>query len=215
MIVVMLGPPGSGKGTQSQRLSDLYHVPQVATGDIFRALLKGQSALAEKVRTFVESGSLVPDDVTIEVVRQRLEQSDCRKGFILDGFPRTVGQALSLTGYLTDRNLRIDRVISLDVSDQLVVKRLGGRRTCLDCGSAFHVETHPPKAEGICDRCGARLVQRADDEDKTIRERLAVYHRQTAPLIEHYQSQGLLRTVDGSLAVDQITQVLCQVLDVQ
>lgn len=215
MIVIMLGPPGSGKGTQSQRLSGLYHVLKIATGDIFRTLLKGRSELAVQVRKFVESGELVPDDVTIEVVRQRLERNDCHAGFILDGFPRTVGQALSLAGYLKDRNLRVDLVISLEVTDELVVKRLSGRRTCLDCGSAYHVETHPPRVEGLCDRCGAKLVLRADDEAQTVRERLAVYHRQTAPLIEYYQSQGMLRAVDGSLTVDQITQTLRKVLDEQ
>lgn len=213
MIVIMLGPPGSGKGTQSQRLSGLYHVPQIATGDIFRTLLKGQSELASRVRSFVESGKLVPDEVTIEVVKTRLVQSDCQAGFILDGFPRTVGQALSLSGYLKERNLKVDHVISLEVSDELVVERLSGRRTCLECGLAYHVETHQPRVEGICDRCGAKLVQRADDEAKTIRERLAVYARQTAPLVEHYKGQGLLRSVDGALAMDQITETIQRILD--
>lgn len=213
MIVIMLGPPGSGKGTQSQRLSGLYHVPQIATGDIFRTLLKGQSALAGRVRSFVESGKLVPDEVTIEVVKTRLVQSDCQAGFILDGFPRTVGQALSLSSYLKEKNLTVDHVISLEVSDELVVERLSGRRTCLDCGMAYHVETHPSQVDGICDRCGAKLVQRADDGADTIRERLAVYARQTAPLIAHYQTQGLLRAVDGALAVDQITETIQRILD--
>ncbi len=212
MIVIMLGPPGSGKGTQSQRLSEILRIPQIATGDIFRALLKTESDLARRVRVFMDAGQLIPDETVVEVVQKRLEQPDCQAGYILDGFPRTAGQAESLMRFLKKRKLKLDTVVSLTVPDDVLIKRLSGRRTCLACGAAYHVDFAPPKVAMVCDRCGAKLVHRNDDQEATIRERLAVYQGQTKPLIEYYQAQGLLKTVDGTVDVDVITKNIQKIL---
>jgi adenylate kinase len=197
MQAILLGPPGAGKGTQAKMLTERYGVPQVSTGDILRAAVAAGTPLGKEARTYMDRGALVPDEVVIGIVRDRLGEPNCRKGYLLDGFPRTVAQAEALTRMLKKLGAPLPRVVSLEVREEELVKRLSGRRTCPACGEPFHVESHPPRVEGICDKCGGRLIQREDDREETIRRRLQVYRKETEPLIGYYQNQGLLKTVNG------------------
>ena len=197
MQAILLGPPGAGKGTQAKMLTERYGVPQVSTGDILRAAVAAGTPLGKEAKTYMDRGALVPDEVVIGIVRDRLGEPDCRKGYLLDGFPRTVAQAEALTRMLKKLGAPLPRVASLEVGEEELVKRLSGRRTCPACGEPFHVESHPPRVEGICDKCGGRLIQREDDREETIRRRLQVYRKETEPLIGYYQNQGLLKTVNG------------------
>ncbi|MCI0484406.1 MAG: adenylate kinase [candidate division NC10 bacterium] len=197
MRAILLGPPGAGKGTQAKMLTERYGVPQVSTGDILRAAVAAGTPLGKEAKTYMDRGALVPDEVVIGIVRDRLGEPDCRKGYLLDGFPRTVAQAEALTRMLKKLGAPLPRVVSLEVAEEELVKRLSGRRTCQGCGALFHVEFHPPRVEGTCDKCGGRLIQREDDKEETIRRRLQVYRKQTEPLIGYYQNQGLLETVNG------------------
>jgi adenylate kinase len=197
MRAILLGPPGAGKGTQAKMLTERYGVPQVSTGDILRAAVAAGTPLGKEAKTYMDRGALVPDEVVIGIVRDRLREPDCRKGYLLDGFPRTVAQAEALTRMLKELGAPLPRVVSLEVGEEELVKRLSGRRTCESCGEPFHVAFHPPRAEGTCDKCGGRLIQREDDKEETIRRRLQVYRQQTEPLIGYYQNQGLLKTVNG------------------
>lgn len=197
MRAILLGPPGAGKGTQAKMLTERHGVPQISTGDILRAAVAAGTPLGKEAKTYMDRGALVPDEVVIGIVRDRLAKADCRKGYLLDGFPRTVAQAEALTRMLKELGAPLSRVVSLEVGEEELVRRLSGRRTCGACGEPLHVEFHPPRVTGTCDKCGGRLVQREDDQEETIRRRLQVYRQQTEPLIGYYQTQGLLRTVNG------------------
>ncbi len=214
MRIVLLGGPGSGKGTQAKKLIDKLGVPQISTGDIFRAALKEGTPMGLKAKTYMDKGELVPDDVVIGVVEERLTKPDLDKGYMLDGFPRTLGQAEALGKILQSQGKSIDHAILVDVPDEELVARLSGRRTCRDskCGAMFHVMFNPPKTQGTCDKCGGELYQRDDDTEVTIRERLAVYNRQTAPLIDYYDKKGLLRRIKGVGPIQEIFAAIEKVL---
>ena len=191
MNIIFLGPPGAGKGTQAQRVCDALKIPQISTGDILRRAIKEQTPTGLKAKSFIDAGKLVPDEVVIDIVKERLAQDDCKAGYILDGFPRTVAQAEALATFA-----KIDAVIELDVSDEALVNRLSGRRVCLNCGATYHVSR---KKDNVCDKCGSEIVQRQDDKPETVLSRLKVYHEQTAPLSAYYDEKQLLRRIDGAL----------------
>lgn len=197
MRVILLGPPGAGKGTQAKMLTEEYGVPQISTGDILRAAVAAGSPLGKEAKSHMDRGALVPDEVVIGIVRDRLAEPDCRGGYLLDGFPRTVAQAEALTRMLRDVGAPLPAVVSLEVDEEEVVRRLAGRRTCQACGEPFHVAFHLPRQEGICDKCHGTLIQREDDKEETIRRRLQVYREQTEPLISYYQEHGVVKKVNG------------------
>jgi len=213
MRLVLLGAPGSGKGTQAKRLAEKYGLPHVSTGDILRVGFGEGAYIDRETREVVRSGGLVPDRIAVEIVKKRLEEEDCRKGFILDGFPRTLAQAESLNGFFKESNRAIDRVIYLELSEQEAVKRLSGRRICPRCGATFHLVFNPPRIPGLCDQCRARLSQREDDSELTVRERMKTYQKETYPLIEYYQSRGLLAKIDVNRGIEEVFEDLCKVLD--
>ena len=204
MNLILLGPPGAGKGTQAQMIVERYRIPQISTGDILRNAVKESTPLGLKAKAFMDRGQLVPDEVVIGIIDERLRAPDCNPGFILDGFPRTIAQAEALQSILTKIGKSIDHVINMEVDPEELVNRLTGRRTCKNCGAMFHVLFHPPKGEGICDRCGGPLYQREDDKEETIRTRLREYQKQTAPLIEYYRQKNRLRSIQGMGGQDQI-----------
>jgi adenylate kinase len=204
MNVILLGPPGSGKGTQAQKIGEQCHIPQISTGDILRGAVKEQTPLGVEAQGYMDQGRLVPDEVVVGIVQERLMASDCNGGFILDGFPRTLPQAEALDVTLGEMKREIDHVISIEVDNEELLKRLTGRRTCRTCGAMFHLMFNPPKKDGICNQCGGELYQRDDDQEATIRARLQVYEDQTAPLIAYYRNKGLLRTIDGVGAIEEI-----------
>ena len=197
MRLIFLGPPGAGKGTQSQMLAESLGIPQVSTGDMLRQAVAQKTALGEMARGYMESGGLVPDDVIVGIVSERLQKGDCGKGYILDGFPRTVVQAEKLDEALSDSGESLDSVINIVIDEEELVQRLSGRRVCESCQRAYHVITSPPAKAGICDACGGRLVTRADDQDGTVRKRLDVYRKQTSPLVQYYEKKSLLRDIEG------------------
>ena len=206
MNLILLGPPGAGKGTQAQMIVERYRIPQISTGDILRNAVKENTPLGVKAKAFMDRGQLVPDEVVIGIIDERLRAPDCNPGFILDGFPRTIAQAEALQPILTKIGKSIDHVINIEVDPEELVHRLTGRRTCRNCGAMFHVLFHPPKGEGVCDRCGGTLYQREDDKEETIRTRLREYQKQTAPLIEYYQQKNRLRSIQGMGGQDQILE---------
>lgn len=198
MIVVLLGPPGAGKGTQSQYLKDAHGLMPLSTGDMLRAATAGPNALGRQAKEIMSAGKLMPDDIMIQIIAERIDQSDCRKGFILDGFPRTVPQAEALAGLLGERGLKVDAVIELRVDDEALVARLAGRYSCAKCGAGYHDNFIKPKVEGVCDVCGSReFKRRADDQPATVRARLTAYHEQTAPILPYYRANGVLKSIDG------------------
>jgi adenylate kinase len=213
MNLILLGPPGAGKGTQAQMIAKRYHTPQISTGDILRKAVKEGTPLGKKAKAFMDQGQLVPDEVVIDIINERLRESDCNPGFILDGFPRTISQAEALQPILTKLGRAIDHVINIEVDTEELVRRLTGRRTCRDCGAMFHILFHPPKANGICDRCSGPLYQREDDQEKTIRIRLKEYQTQTAPLIRYYQAKGHLRSIQGVGGEEEIFKRIIRLLD--
>ncbi len=213
MNLILLGPPGAGKGTQAQRIVERYHIPQISTGDILRKAVKEGTPLGEKVKGFMDQGQLVPDGVVIEIIEERFKASDCRDGFILDGFPRTLGQAEALQELLARIGKSIEHVINIEVEPEELVRRLTGRRTCRSCGAMFHVLFRAPQREGVCDRCGGALYQREDDRDETIRTRLKEYERLTAPLIDYYRNKKSLRPIPGEGEETQIFGRITQHLD--
>jgi adenylate kinase len=215
MRIVLLGGPGSGKGTQAKKLVDKLGIPQISTGDIFRAALKEGTPMGLKAKTYMDKGELVPDDVVIGVVEERLAKPDLDKGYMLDGFPRTLAQAEALDKIIVSQGKSINHAILVDVPDEELVARLAGRRTCRnsDCGKMYHVMFNPPKRDGICDACGSELYQRDDDSEATIRERLTVYNNQTAPLIDYYDKKQLLRRVAGVGPIDEIFASIQKVLN--
>jgi adenylate kinase len=212
MKIIMLGAPGAGKGTQAKLISEEYGIPQISTGDIFRANIKNNTELGKKAKSYMDQGLLVPDQVTCDLVVDRLAQDDCKNGYILDGFPRTIPQAEALTEALKKSGTAIDYAIDVEVPDQVIVDRMSGRRACPDCGATYHVKFNPPSREEICDACGARLVLREDDKPETVQKRLEVYHNQTQPLIDYYQKAGCLFSVDGTEHMDMVFMKICQKL---
>lgn len=204
MNLILLGPPGAGKGTQAKLLAGRYRTPHISTGDIFRAAIKEGTPLGTRAKSFLDRGLLVPDEIVIGIVSERLEAPDCRNGFLLDGFPRTVPQADALDRYLAERKRPLTAVLDLEVGTDLLLRRLTGRRVCRACGMPYHVETKRPQVEGQCDQCGGELYHRDDDKPETVAERLRVYTEQTAPLIEFYECRGLLRRVEAGGTIDQV-----------
>ncbi len=211
MRVILLGPPGAGKGTQAQRLTQTLGIPQVSTGDILRAAAAG-TPLGREAKATMDQGALVPDGVVIGIIQERLAAPDCARGYILDGFPRTAAQAEALGETLQALGTPLTAVLSITVDPEELVRRLSGRRTCGNCGAAYHLETAPPRRAGLCDRCGGALLQREDDREETIRKRLAVYREQTAPLVAYYRGRGLLREVDGRGDIDDVFARVCRLL---
>jgi adenylate kinase len=204
MRLILLGPPGAGKGTQAKMLKEKFLIPQISTGDILRQAVKDNTELGIQAKSFMDVGQLVPDDVVIGLIRERIKQADCETGFILDGFPRTIVQAEKLSERLTEMGLEIDKVVDLEVNAEEVINRLTGRSTCPDCGGMFHEESRPPKVQGVCDGCGGTLAQRQDDNEETIMKRLDVYQESTAPLKQFYKKQGNLKTVTARGSVKEI-----------
>lgn len=212
MNIIMLGAPGAGKGTQAKILSDKYEIPHISTGDIFRANIKNETELGKKAKSFMDQGLLVPDELVLDLVADRLKQDDCEKGFILDGFPRTLVQADSLSKALEDMNASVTAV-NVDVADQDIINRMSGRRACLNCGATYHIIASKPQVEGVCDRCSHELVLRVDDQPETVKKRLDVYHEQTQPLIDFYSNKGVLITVDGTQGINDITEEIVKHLE--
>ncbi|MDD3224051.1 MAG: adenylate kinase [Clostridium sp.] len=209
MKMVLLGPPGAGKGTQAKQISSKYGIPHISTGDIFRKNISEKTELGVKAKGYMDKGLLVPDELTIEIVKDRLNESDCKSGFLLDGFPRTVKQAQALDGFL---NGEIDTALLIDVPKGNIVGRMTGRRVCPKCGASYHIKFNPPKVEGKCDTCGTALVQRKDDSEETVNERLDVYYKQTQPLVEYYKSADVLCTVDGTQDIGDVFKDICDIL---
>lgn len=214
MKLILLGPPGAGKGTQAKMLTETFAIPQISTGDILRAAVKDGTPMGLKAKEYMDAGGLVPDEVVVGIVRDRLQEQDCVSGFILDGFPRTVAQADALQASLHELNKDLDRVISLQVDTEALVERLTGRRTCSDCGRGYHVSFDPPAKDNVCDSCGAQLFQRVDDREETIRKRLDVYAEQTAPLIAYYRKAGRLLELDGMQPISKVQEKMLALLQV-
>ena len=212
MKIIMLGAPGAGKGTQAKMIADKYGVPHISTGDIFRANIKNGTELGMEAKKYMDQGLLVPDELTVRILLDRVAQDDCKNGYVLDGFPRTIPQAEVLDSELTKLGDHIDYAINVDVPDENIVKRRSGRRACLTCGATYHIEHVPPKKEGICDVCGSELVLRDDDKPETVKNRLNVYHEQTQPLIDFYTEKGVLKTVDGTVPMEEVFAAITAIL---
>lgn len=212
MKIIMLGAPGAGKGTQAKKIAAKYEIPHISTGDIFRANIKNGTELGKKAKTYMDQGLLVPDELVVDLVVDRVNQDDCKNGYVLDGFPRTIPQAEALTEALAKMGQKMDYAIDVNVPDENIVRRMGGRRACVGCGATYHVEYAPTKKEGICDVCGAELILRDDDKPETVQKRLNVYHEQTQPLIDYYTKAGILKTVDGTVDIDDVFQAIVDIL---
>lgn len=212
MKLIMLGAPGAGKGTQAKKIAEKYQIPHISTGDIFRANIKGQTELGMKAKSFMDQGMLVPDEITIGMLLDRIHEADCAGGYVLDGFPRTIPQAESLTKALAEMGTGIDYAINVDVPDDNIVSRMSGRRACLNCGATYHVAFNPPKTENVCNTCGQSLVLRDDDKPETVKKRLDVYHQQTQTLIDYYKKAGVLKEVDGTQNMEDVFQSIIKVL---
>ena len=209
MNLIFLGAPGAGKGTQAEVISKKLDIPTISTGNIIREALKNATEMGLKAKSFIEAGKLVPDDVVIGIIKERLAKDDCKNGFILDGFPRTIPQAQALD----EMGVKIDKVVEIQVDDDTIIGRMSGRRVCSKCGASYHVQNKPPKAEGICDSCGGELVQRKDDAPETVLDRLEVYHTQTEPLKDYYANKGILRTADGTLGIEKSIEATLKALE--
>ena len=212
MKIIMLGAPGAGKGTQAKQIASKYQIPHISTGDIFRANIKNGTELGKKAKEYMDQGLLVPDELTCDLVMDRISQDDCANGFVLDGFPRTIPQAEALDAALTKVGAKMDFAIDVDVPDSHIVNRMSGRRACLNCGATYHVVAIPPKKEGICDTCGKELVLRDDDKPETVQKRLDVYQDQTQPLIDYYKNQGILKSVDGTVPMEEVFANIVEIL---
>jgi len=213
MKIVMLGAPGAGKGTQAIKIADKYGIPHISTGDIFRANIKGGTELGMKAKSYMDKGELVPDEVTIGMLLDRISQDDCKDGYVLDGFPRTIPQAESLTKALAEKGQKIDYAMDIDVPDEAIVKRMSGRRACPKCGATYHIVYAAPKTENVCDKCGSELIVRSDDKPETVQDRLNVYHKQTEPLISYYKEAGVLREVDGTKDLEDVFNAVIAILE--
>ncbi len=214
MRVVLLGAPGAGKGTQAKAISERLAIPHISTGDIFRANIKGNTPLGVKAKSYIDKGALVPDELTVEIVKDRLQNPDCSKGFILDGFPRTIPQAEYLDRVLDEMNIELDATLLIDVKDEEIIERMSGRRVCTNCGASYHIIYKPVKVEGKCDVCGSPVVQRADDAAETVLSRLETYHKQTQPLISYYEKAGKLRVAKGADEVEETTAIVMKTLGI-
>ncbi len=212
MNIVLFGPPGSGKGTQAKLLAEKYGVPHISTGDILRGNLNNETKLGLEAKTYMDKGELVPDDVLIGLIKDRLSDSDCASGFLLDGYPRTLPQAEALSKILSELGKNLDVVLNIDVPDEKLLKRLAGRRMCV-CGASYHILFNKPKQEGICDLCGSKLYQRDDDKEEAIMNRLVVYQNQTRPLIDHYTQAGVMLTINGAADIEVVFNGICRMLD--
>lgn len=212
MKIVMLGAPGAGKGTQAIKIADKYDIPHISTGDIFRANIKGGTELGQKAKSYIDKGELVPDEVTIGMLLDRIAQDDCKNGYVLDGFPRTIPQAESLTEALKSQGDQIDFALNIDVPDEAIIQRMSGRRACPKCGATYHIVYAAPKTENICDKCGTELIIRSDDKPETVKDRLNVYHQQTEPLIAYYKTAGVLREVDGTQELPKVFEDVIAIL---
>ena len=212
MTIIMLGAPGAGKGTQAKKIAAKYQIPHISTGDIFRANIKNGTELGKKAKTYMDQGLLVPDELTCDLVVDRIQQPDAANGYVLDGFPRTIPQAESLDAALSKMGEKIDYAVNVEVPDENIVSRMSGRRACLGCGATYHVKFNAPKTENVCDTCGETLVLRDDDKPETVSKRLKVYHEQTQPLIDYYTKQGVLKTVDGTCALDEVFKAIVEIL---
>jgi adenylate kinase len=208
-----MGLPGAGKGTQAEKIVQKYHIPHISTGDMFRQAIKDETELGLKAKAYMDKGELVPDDVTIGIVRERLQKDDCKNGFLLDGFPRTVAQAESLEQIVSELNKKIDYCLYIEVEQNILIERLTGRRICKSCGATYHIVFNPPKQEQVCDKCGGDLYQRADDNEETVQNRLEVNLKQTKPLLDFYSQKGCLVTINGHQDIDQVFQDIIQVLE--
>ncbi|MTH55107.1 adenylate kinase [Bacillus mangrovi] len=204
MNLVLMGLPGAGKGTQAEQITEEYHIPHISTGDMFRAAMKDETELGLQAKSFIDKGELVPDEVTIGIVRERLGKADCEKGFLLDGFPRTVAQAEALESILSDLGKKLDHVISINVDKSILMERLTGRRICKNCGATYHLVFNPPAEEGVCDKCGGELYQRADDNEETVSNRLEVNVKQSKPLLDFYSHKGYVREIDGQQDINKV-----------
>ena len=212
MKIIMLGAPGAGKGTQAKMIADKYGIPHISTGDIFRANIKNGTELGKKAKGYMDQGLLVPDELVVDLVADRIVQDDCKNGFVLDGFPRTIPQAEALDEALKKLGTSIDYALNIEVPDDNIVTRMSGRRACVSCGATYHLVHIPPKKEGICDRCGAALILRDDDKPETVKKRLAVYHEQTQPLIDYYSKKGCLKEVDGTVDMSDVFDAIVKIL---
>ena len=214
MKLVMLGAPGAGKGTQAKKIATKYGIPHISTGDIFRANIKSGTILGTKAKEYMDAGLLVPDELVVDLVVDRLSQADCKKGYVLDGFPRTIPQAEALTNALKAKGEALDFAFDVDVPDANIVNRMAGRRACIGCGATYHLEYAPSKQEGACDTCEGELILRDDDKPETVEKRLKVYHEQTQPLIEYYNTLHILKSVDGTKDIDEIFALIIETLEV-
>ena len=212
MRLIMLGAPGAGKGTQAAKVAESLHIPHISTGDIFRANIKNGTKKKKKAKAFMDAGKLVPDELTCDLVADRLAQSDCSEGFILDGFPRTIPQAEALEEVLTKLGTKIDYAVNIDVPDEAIVSRMSGRRACVGCGATYHIVYNPPRTENVCDVCGQTLILRDDDKPETVQTRLKVYHDQTQPLIDFYSGKGALVTVDGTMGLEDVFKAILKAI---
>lgn len=212
MRIILLGPPGAGKGTQAQSISNKYNIPQISTGDIFRKNIAGGTELGILAKSYMDKGLLVPDNVTIDLVKNRLKEDDTRNGFLLDGFPRTIHQAEVLEALLEEQSVAIDVALQIEVPREFIIQRMTGRRVCPNCGASYHLEFNPPMLQSICDDCGSHLIQREDDKRETVVERLEIYDFQTAPLIAYYTEKGKLKTVDGTKAINEVFEDIIRIL---
>jgi adenylate kinase len=212
MRIILLGAPGAGKGTQAVILSERFNIPHISTGDIFRSNIKNNTELGKNVKEYIDKGLLVPDELTIDIVKDRINESDCSDGFILDGFPRTIQQAQELDNILRSMDIELDCVLNINVSDEKIIRRLSGRRVC-ECGKTYHVQNNPPKQEGVCDSCTRKLFQRNDDREETVIQRLETYHQQTEPLIGYYKNSGKFITVEGQDSIDDTTKEVLNALN--
>ncbi len=212
MRIVLLGPPGAGKGTQAKSISNKYSIPHISTGDIFRKNISEKTPLGVEAKGYIDKGHLVPDSLTIDLVKDTLSQEFCKNGFLLDGFPRTVAQAEALKEFLKETETDLDVALLIDVAQSFILERMTGRRVCTSCGASYHVKFNPPSVDGKCDVCGNDVVQRKDDTEATVKERLDVYDSQTQPLINYYDGEGLLKTVDGTKAINEVFESICNIL---
>lgn len=212
MKIVLLGPPGAGKGTQAKSISNRYSIPHISTGDIFRKNISENTPLGIEAKRHIDKGQLVPDEVTINMVKDRLQQDDCKNGYLLDGFPRTVNQAEALQEFLKERNEELDTALLIEVPTGFILERMTGRRVCPSCGASYHIKFNPPTIHGKCNVCGSDVIQRKDDTEETVSERLDVYERQTQPLIDFYKERNLLSTVEGTQAINEVFESICNIL---